>query len=241
MKASKKGLRYAAIIMAIVAIVFGAGAMLGCSNDSLIESNENESAYYETDDLTMADVQPLVQTSEAETENTGGLIRTAGFQITTEEEAMRDIEFGEFMPTNIPSGFVFESGSRFVEEDGYTLVTGWSRGLDTILWVTRTPLESDLRNILSADDREKFDVSLFETPWADSVPIEIHYYFQSPVFLAEEITLDIIEARTRWVDCERGTVSRWETSEFSVLFGDIIVQVSTSGMSAEQVWEMLPL
>jgi hypothetical protein len=89
------------------------------------------------------------------------------------------------------------------------------------------------------NDREKFDVSLYPTPWFNSVPIEFHYYFQSPVFLADEFTLDAVMARTRLAESgRRGTDPRWETAQFGVLFDGILVEVSMTGISPEVIWEM---
>jgi hypothetical protein len=103
-----------------------------------------------------------------------------------------------------------------------------------------------LQNVVCISEREKYDVSLYPIPWAGSVPIEVHYYFQSPVFLAEEMSLEVISARTRWDDNRRhpdpflGDTSGWRTSQFGILYGDVIVKISASGLTAEQIWNMLP-
>ena len=157
----------------------------------------------------------------------------------TLDEAQLDAYFSVFLPQNIPSGFTFESATRLINARNNSLFVSWSSGIDVITWYIRTPLESDLLNIVSVNYQEKFDVSLYTTPWFGSVPIEFHYYFQSPVFLADEFTLDIIEARTRLVDNGRmGTVPRWETTQFGVLFGDVLVKVSMTGTSPIEIWEM---
>jgi len=155
-------------------------------------------------------------------------------------EAQLEAEFGAFLPQNIPTGFIFESASRIVDTRNNILFVSWSNGLDFISWRVRTPLESDLLNIVSTHDRAKYDVSLYTIPWFGSVPMEYHNYFQSPVFLADEFTLDVITARTRLVENGRmGTASRWETTQFGVLFGDVLVEVSMTGVSPEEIWEMM--
>jgi hypothetical protein len=35
-----------------------------------------------------------------------------------------------------------------------------------------------------------------------------------------------------------GTAPRWETTQFGVLFGDVLVEVSMTGISPEEIWEM---
>jgi len=154
-------------------------------------------------------------------------------------EARLEADFGAFLPHNIPAGFTFESAHRLVNTRDNSLFTSWSSGFDFISWHVRTPLESDLWDVVSVNDREKFDVSLYTTPWFGSVPPEFHYYFQSPVFLAEEFTLDVVTARTRFVDSgRRDIVPRWETAQFGVLFGDVLVVVNMTGISPEEIWEM---
>jgi len=154
-------------------------------------------------------------------------------------EARLDADFGMFLPQHVPSGFTFETALRLVNTRDNSLFVHWSRGLDVISWRVGTPLESDLWNIVSANDREKFDVSLYSIPWFDSVPAEFRYYFQSPVFLADEFTLDVIIARTMLGGSGRsGAAPRPETTQFGVLFGDVLVEVSMTGVSPEEVWEM---
>ena len=154
-------------------------------------------------------------------------------------EAQLEPNFSTFLPQNIPPDFTFEGANRLVNTRNNSLFASWSNRLDVISWHIRTPLESDLLNIVSVNDREKFDVSLYTIPWFGSVPIEYHYYFQSPVFLSNEFTLDVIKARTRWVDSGRGGVApRWETTQFGVLFGDVLVEVNVTGVSPEEIWEM---
>jgi len=162
------------------------------------------------------------------------------------DKARNDPEFGAFLPAAVPVGFSFEVARRDLNQNGGSLFAVWHRGLDTISWLVRAPSEFDLLHVVSADDRYKYDVSLYPEPWADSVPDEIYYYFQSPVFLAEEFSLDVIHARTLWVDSSiwadpfLGDTSGWQTSQFGVLFGDVLVEVSMSGVPPEQIWAMMP-
>jgi hypothetical protein len=154
----------------------------------------------------------------------------------TLDEARLDAAFGAFLPAQIPDGFVFEGAQRF--EDG--LFVSWSQGLNTLTWHVRMPTEYD--HVISPNDREKFDVSLYEIPWGMTVPEEFFYYFQSPVFLAAELTLEAVEARARWEEA-RGYVwghgAGWRVSQFGVLHGDVLVQISAGGIAPQALWEML--
>jgi hypothetical protein len=155
--------------------------------------------------------------------------------------ARLDPDFGAFMPVNVPTGFQADIARRTLNQSMNSLSAIWHvapPGFDSFNWTVREPLESDL--IVSVNDREKFDVSLYAIPWADSVPNEIRAYFQFPVFLAEEMSVDIIQARTRWESADRGDTPGWRTTQFGVLYGDVIIVISARGLSPEQIWGMLP-
>jgi hypothetical protein len=162
----------------------------------------------------------------------------------TLDEARQDPDFGAFLPVNIPERFEFSSASRLLDTRANYLLVHFSHDVPwqfshSIRWMIATPTARHLQNIVSANDRHKFDVSLYPTPWMDSVPREYRNYFHDPVFLASEISLDTIQARTRWVDTEWGNAAEWQTNQFSVLFENVVVEISANGLSAEQIWEML--
>lgn len=163
--------------------------------------------------------------------------------VLTLADARRDSQFGAFLPSSVPHGFTFETAIRHISTSDNSLFASWSNGLNNISWFARTPLESDLWNIVSISDKYKYDVSLYTMPWAFSVPAEIHYYFQSPVFLAEEFTIDAIYARTLMVDSRTRpgaeATANWQTSQFGILFDDVIVIISAHGLSPQEIWEML--
>jgi len=107
------------------------------------------------------------------------------------------------------------------------------------MWTAAVPTEDDFNRIVCANDTHKFDVALFPFPWAYSVPREYRDYFHNPVFIASEISLETIQARTWWSDAERGDIPGWRLHGFAVLFDDVIVHISANGLSAEQIWEMI--
>jgi len=163
-------------------------------------------------------------------------------EIITLEQAQADPDFGAFMPANVPQAFRFDSARRTLNQWDNAIRTHWHRypTFDNISWAVQEPTEHDLAVIVSTNDRHKFDVSLYSIPWFLSVPDEVHMYFQNPVFLAEEMSLEIVQARARWADGERGQDAGWRIDSFGVLYGDVLIRVSASGLSPEQLWEMLP-
>ena len=158
----------------------------------------------------------------------------------TLNEALIDPDFGAYLPENVPSQFVFESAQRFINQTANSLIASWhtsSPRTNSIRWQISKPTAHDLERIVYASEREKYDMSLYSIPLADSVPAELTEYVFNPVFLAEELTLDIIQARAG-LGGRRGDAAGGHML-FSVFYGDVVIEISINGLSPEQVWEML--
>ena len=155
----------------------------------------------------------------------------------TLDEARLDPDFGTFLPQGIPAGFTFESAYRVITTRENSLSAHWSNGYSNLEFRAAHVTDYHRGLIVSSGDRDKYDMSLYSIPLFDSVPSELREVVNNPVFLAEELTLDMVQARAFWVD-ERGDVSGWRMN-FGVLYGDAVLTVSGRGVSPEQVWELL--
>ena len=158
----------------------------------------------------------------------------------TFEAARKDPDFGAYVPAGVPSGFSFESALRFIDQERNNLSLFWDTGYDYINWNVSKATAYDLSLIVAASELEKYDMSLYPIPLAESVPKELWDYVNNPVFLAQEFTLDVIKARAYYVNNDRGDNPGWRM-DFSVLYGDVVVRVNIKGASPEQVWEMIKL
>ena len=162
----------------------------------------------------------------------------------TLDETKQDIDFGMFVPINVPSEFEFSSAIRTKDNMTNNLMIFFNHDVPwsfshTLTWLISTPTENDLQRLISVDDVHKFDVSLYPIPWFETVPREITDYFFNPVFRASELTLETVQARTRWEDGRVGVYPKWQTDNFGVLFDNVLVNISANGLSAEQIWEMI--
>lgn len=156
----------------------------------------------------------------------------------TQDEARADTDFGAFLPTSIPAGLGFGDARRVVDQHNNWLTADWHEPWNaSISWHVAAANEHHIETLVSIHDREKFDVSLYTIPWMDSVPRELIAYVSNPVFLADEITLEAIQARA----LISGRAGDWASPSinFGVLFGDIAVQINSNGLTPEEVWEML--
>jgi len=153
--------------------------------------------------------------------------------------ARADPDFGAYLPVSVPAGFAFEHARRFLNQHDNSLFALWGGRQNTIRWVVRAPTEDDQRRIVSPDEREKFDMSLYSIPLFDSVPSHLREYVHNPVFLAEDMSIDVIRARVFDVSRPGAAAPDWSI-DFSVLYGDVLIDINIRGMSPEQVWDILP-
>jgi len=156
----------------------------------------------------------------------------------TLEEALQDLEFGSFLPAYIPPGLVFGDARRIIDQHNSSLHINWHEPWQTsINWGVHSISWHHQDHIVLAHEREKFDVSLYTIPWMDSVPQEYINYLQNPIFLAEELTLEMVQARAIY-DGRAGTLDK-PMIIFSVMFDDAVVTINSSGLSVEDIWRML--
>ena len=160
------------------------------------------------------------------------------FDELTLDAARLDPDFGSFIPMSVPNGFEFESSYRVVTTRENSLSAHWGKPNNYIEFRVFEATEYDREHIVSGSEREKYDMSLYSIPLSESVPNHLWEYVDNPVFLFEELSLDIIKARAIWVDNDRGDTPAWRMS-FSVLYGNVLVRVGIKGATPEQVFEML--
>ena len=153
------------------------------------------------------------------------------------DKARNDPDFGAYVPAAVPPEFIFASAQRSINQERNSLSVFWDTGLDHINWSISRATDYDYGLIVAANEPEKYDLSLYPIPRAESIPKELWECVNNPVFPAEELTLDVIKARAFYVDNDRGDTPGW-CMDFSVLYGDVVVRVDIKGASPEQVWEM---
>lgn len=161
----------------------------------------------------------------------------AGINIT-ESEATEIPILGEYVPTVLPDGYVWESARVYKDEisGGITgLSLCWVNGMDSIFFSVSM---ADVQNVELADitKPETYNEHLYEIPYAETVPEEYREIFHNPIFAIEDFSLDVVETRMKSVadmgdtDTPRG--------QFAVLYGEgVLVRFSGDG-TAQEIWEM---
>jgi len=153
------------------------------------------------------------------------------------DSAYADPDFGIYLPETIPNGFSFESAVRFINQRSNYLDVLWIKGMGNISWNVSFLEEEDKARITTIDDKENYDLALYPIPRADSVPDELREIVDDPIFRIEDLTLEVVQARAYAVS-DAGDISG-PRMRFSVLYGDILVEVNIKGAQPEAVFEML--
>jgi len=175
--------------------------------------------------------------SEASADETGPTVVAL-----TLEQALSDADFGAYVSANAPSLFSFASSTKSTGQDGACLSVLWEEAADhsdgVINWKISRSAAHEHDRIVHENEREKYDMALYSFPWDNSVPEEFREYFENPVFLAGELTPEMLKARAHLAENDRIETPGGQM-DFSVLYDDVIVFVNAIGASPEQLYDML--
>ncbi len=156
----------------------------------------------------------------------------------TLNEAKADETFGALVPSIIPNGFRFEASRRFLNQETNGLSLSFSDGnmgyLDIII---REFKSDDSERIIDPARTETYDLSLYPVPRAESVPSELYFIVNDPVFKIEDISLEIVNTRAYTIN-DAGDTPGYRM-RFSVLCGDIVIGIRSKGAQPEEIYEML--
>jgi hypothetical protein len=167
----------------------------------------------------------------------------------TLEQAYEESDFGAYIPNGIPNEFEFSTSYRVNKPNQNDLSVHWATGCKYIeITAGDAALNGDLYDdevygysgtLVHANETEKYDLSLYPVPRADSVPDELRLVVDSPVFYADEMTIDVIGKRIYTLGETGENEINVPRADFSVLYGDVLVNFMSKGLSAEQIWTMV--
>ena len=141
------------------------------------------------------------------------------------KEALNLEPYGTYFLSEIPESFAEESIRHYQDQYTAYLAGLWTRGYDELSWRVSNLTEEDKHRLTHSEETDRYDLSLYPIPRADSVPEELREVVDNPIFYAEELTPELVWARAYKSD-EQGDSSGWRMS-FSVLYGDVIIKVSS--------------
>ena len=153
------------------------------------------------------------------------------------EEALALESFGSYFLSSIPDGFTEESIHHFRDQKTEYLSGLWTRNYDELYWKVSYLTEEDRSRLTHEEETQRYDLSLYPIPRADSVPEELREVVDNPIFYAEELSPELIWARA-YKTGEQGDSNGWRMS-FSVLYGDMVVTVRSKGVDPDWIYKQL--
>ena len=151
--------------------------------------------------------------------------------------AYADPDFGAYLPQELPAGFTFETAHRTTGPESNSMFASWHKSLGYIEWRV-SPFEEDEKSRLtSVADTKNYDLSLYPIPRADSVPDNLRIIVNNPIFRIEDLTLEAVRARAYEVS-DAGDEPGYRM-HFSVLYGDILIEINVKSAPPEAVFKML--
>lgn len=150
-----------------------------------------------------------------------------------------EVDFLSYFPSEGPAGFGEFYGHHSYQADNYNYFwLRWTKGYDDVEVEVRFP-EGDSTDyahsqLVDVAIPESYDWRLYDGSISDSVPQEYRQSFYKPAFRAEDMSLEIVQARMRGKD------TGGESCRFYVLHDNgVVVSYNCSGVSAEYVWSLV--
>ncbi len=112
--------------------------------------------------------------------------------------------------------------------------------MEEIAIVCRQADESVSDWLVDVEKPEEYDMGLYTIPWSESVPQELYILLTNATFSPDQITPEIVAART-WQASEEGDASGRRTS-INILYRDnVLVEISSKGPSEEEIYALINL
>lgn len=165
-----------------------------------------------------------------------GCLRDDRETLTLQEGLETEI-LGAYLLAEAPRGFRVESVKRTLEGESLFAVWTKSGAYDEIDWKVSLYSEADTGRVTAAADTRNYDLNLYPIPHCDSVPEELRQIVDHPIFSIDELTQDVVNRRAYYVNDSGDTAGA--RMHFGVLYGEVLVEVTTKGVSPEWLYERL--
>lgn len=156
------------------------------------------------------------------------------------EEARQEADFAPYLPASAPAGYgEFEGKLSYQEGVRNTLFLRWSQGLaDVTVRVSLPEGGAPVGNPVDVSTPAAYDVRLYSIPWCDSVPEEYRNSVSSPTFRAQDMTREIIAARSLSYQ-DAGDIDGPRIN-FTIRYSDgTEAEYTSKGLSEDSLWAMI--
>lgn len=156
------------------------------------------------------------------------------------EEARQETAFAPYLPASAPAGYgEFEGKLSYQEGVRNTLFLRWSRGYsDVTVRVSLPEGGAPEEEPVDVSTPAAYDVRLYSIPWCDSVPEEYRNSVSSPTFRAQDMTREIIAARSLSYQ-DAGDIDGPRIN-FTIRYSDgTEAEYTSKGLSEDALWAMI--
>lgn len=199
--------------------------------------NESAPVAGADDGVVTDDDKSLVSVENAKKEAGLGSGLRDNRETLTLQEGLETETLGAYLLAEAPRGFRLETVKLRREPEGDILFGVWTQSYDYINWKVSLYNEADAERVTTAADTRNYDMSLYPIPLCDSVPEELRQIVDHPIFSIDELTQDVVNRRACYVNDSGDTPGPRMT--FGVLYGEVLVEVTTKGVSPEWLYERL--
>lgn len=156
------------------------------------------------------------------------------------EEARQEADFAPYLPASAPAGYgEFDGKLSYQEGVRNTLFLRWSRGLaDVTVRVSLPEGGAPEEEPVDVNTPAAYDVRLYSIPWCDSVPEEYRNSVSSPTFRAQDMTREVIAARSLSYQ-DAGDIDGPRIN-FTIRYSDgTEAEYTSKGLSEDALWAMI--
>lgn len=156
------------------------------------------------------------------------------------EEARQETAFAPYLPASAPAGYgEFKGKLSYQEGVRNTLFLRWSRGYsDVTVRVSLPEGGAPEEEPVDVSTPAAYDVRLYSIPWCDSVPEEYRNSVSSPTFRAQDMTREIIAARSLSYQ-DAGDIDGPRIN-FTIRYSDgTEAEYTSKGLREDALWAMI--
>lgn len=154
------------------------------------------------------------------------------------EVARTDAVYGHYVDVQVPEGYSYSSGTRSEQ----TLHVIWHKGMTEEIRISCQHADESVSGwLVDTDNPEEYDLGLYTIPWADSMPGELRQKIESATFRPDQISQEIVTARSYQVESDQGDVSGWRTQIAILYSNNVLVEIRSKGPSPEEIYALINL
>lgn len=159
-------------------------------------------------------------------------------QLSQREAYLLD-DYGQLLPKSMLLGFKFESASIYNSDTtGKRLSFHYRTGYYYIDVYVRGIQPEDEARMVKANEIDKYDITKYTIPFANSVPRSLHDTMDNPIFQAGELTEEILSLR-KYITHEKGDDKGGECMRFAIQCGEYLIEYTIKGNSLDGVFNMV--